>query len=184
MNHRLYLGIATCLTAVCSTSCSQQAEGTFPVSGKVLFEGKPAAGAVVTFITEGKTEAGKERINPSAVAADDGSFQLSYGDKGLGAPVGKYVVLVVWRHEDPTSLQSGTSTLGNLSLKKKIQLQEERRDRKLTPDRLKLRYSDINKHLLWAEVKAENNTLPPFELVDGPAPARASGKTDAQVHRQ
>jgi hypothetical protein len=34
------------------------------------------------------------------------------------------------------------------------------------PDRLKGRYLDISKPLLHAEVKAESNRLPPFELTD------------------
>jgi hypothetical protein len=141
------------------------------VSGKVLFEGKPAGGATVTFVPEGLPQSGKENISPSGVTDEDGNFQLSYGDKGLGAPAGKYAVMVVWRKYGPSSETSGTTPTFKSKRTKKEESRDEKRDRKLAPDLLKGRYSDVSKPLLRAEVKSETNHLPPFELVDGPAPA-------------
>jgi hypothetical protein len=169
MNHRWNLGIFCAGLVVLATSCAQQAEGTFPVTGKVLFEGNPAAGAVVTFVWDGSAQPGREQINPSGVTDEDGTFRLSYGSKGLGAPAGKYIVLVTWRYENPSSKSTVASPPINTKVRKRVS-RDEKRDRKLTPDVLKGRYCDISKPLLRAEVRPEPNNLAPFELKEWPAP--------------
>ncbi|QDV39143.1 hypothetical protein [Tautonia plasticadhaerens] len=69
---------------------------TYPVAGRVVVGGEPAAGAFVVFhpvaapVAEG---AG----NPSAQVRRDGSFALTTFDEADGAPAGDYAVTVQWR---------------------------------------------------------------------------------------
>ena len=74
-------------------SCSGQ-RTVYPVSGKVLYEGKPAAGAVVKFYAEEALE--PKFVAPQAIAGDDGSFRLTTYKAEDGAPAGKYAVTVFW----------------------------------------------------------------------------------------
>ena len=60
------LGLAGCGTPA----------GFFPVSGKVLYKGEPAAGAVVYFHREGPTPALVMSTLPVGIAEEDGSFYL------------------------------------------------------------------------------------------------------------
>jgi hypothetical protein len=66
----------------------------YPVTGKVLYEGKPAAGAVVHFHPQDKS-ASPPRV-PMAEVGADGTFRLTTFAKGDGAPPGRYAVTVFW----------------------------------------------------------------------------------------
>jgi hypothetical protein len=74
-----------------------------PVTGRVLVEGKPAAGAYVRFHPEG----GERGLPlPSARVKEDGSFQLATllpGENSPrpGAPPGRYAVTVMLRSPSP-----------------------------------------------------------------------------------
>jgi len=74
-----------------------------PVTGRVLLEGKPAAGAYVRFHPEGG-ERGAPL--PSARVQEDGSFRLATllpGESSprAGAPPGRYAVTVMLRAPSP-----------------------------------------------------------------------------------
>jgi hypothetical protein len=129
------VGVLTC------AGCGNDT-GLYPVSGKVLYKGQPAAGATVYFRHKGATESLHEQT-PQGVVAEDGTFTLA-GPAGHGALPGEYVVLVEWK--DGAGKRKGRSPALN------------------APDRLKHRYLDPAKPLLQAEVKATTNQLPPFEL--------------------
>src|SRR5262245_1382391 len=70
--------------------------GLSPVTGKVLYKGEPAAGAVVYFHrhAEPGTVSGP---TPYGTVEDDGSFSLATEGLGHGARPGMYSVLVEWR---------------------------------------------------------------------------------------
>ena len=138
---RLLLPIAA---AACSLACSScdHSSGLYPVTGKVLVNGDPAAGATVTFVRKGATDPLKEST-PQGVVEDDGTFALS-GPVGAGAPPGEYVVLVEWK-EGAGKKRGRAPALS-------------------APDRLKKKYLDPNRPLLTATVEAKSTTLPPFEL--------------------
>src|SRR5437016_1412039 len=73
-------------------------EGLYPVQGKVTYRGEPAAGALVTFQSEGPAPTGSDGpLVPTALVGPDGSFSLSCGEAAPGAPPGRYKVLILWR---------------------------------------------------------------------------------------
>jgi hypothetical protein len=74
------------------TSCSGR-KTVYPVTGKVLFDGKPAQGAVVHF--HPKDKSGKLIVPVGQVGAD-GSFRLTSYKQDDGAPAGDYTVTVFW----------------------------------------------------------------------------------------
>src|SRR5262245_37425613 len=138
---RRLLTIMTALPALLCASCGNSA-GLYPVSGTVLFQGQPAAGATVTFVRKGAADPYQEQT-PQGVVQDDGTFTL-IGPAGKGAPAGDYVVLVEWK-EGAGAKRGRAPALS-------------------APDRLKKRYLDPNRPLLTATVEAKSNTLPAFEL--------------------
>jgi hypothetical protein len=74
-------------------SCSGR-KAVYSVTGKVLFEGRPAVGAVVQFHPLDKAE--KDRLAPLGEVGADGTFQLTTYAQGDGAPAGRYAVTVSW----------------------------------------------------------------------------------------
>ncbi|MGL4549863.1 MAG: hypothetical protein ACRC33_01645 [Gemmataceae bacterium] len=68
-----------------------------PVRGKVLVDGKPAAGATVVFQP---VQDAAESLKPSGRVGDDGTFRLATHPHGNGAPAGEYVALVTWYDGD------------------------------------------------------------------------------------
>jgi hypothetical protein len=130
--------------------------GLVPVSGKVLYRGEPAAGAVVYFHRHAEPGSPRDPV-PSAIVEDDGTFYLSTDGLGNGARPGKYTVLVEWRDKGDGITE--VKTRGKTKLVKRSRVRSG-------PDRLKGRYLDISKPLLHTEVAANTGTLPPFELTD------------------
>jgi hypothetical protein len=111
-----------------------------PVEGKVLWRGKPAAGARVIFHPVSATP---NQLQPSAKIEEDGSFHLKTyvpggrGDLADGAPSGEYRVTIDWF--DDLSKRNPTDKWGG-------------------------RYADPKRSALQVTVKQGENVLPPFEL--------------------
>ena len=86
------------LAFVCSlvvmTGCSDVRVPVFPVSGKVLYKGKPAAGAQIVLYSSKQSEV--DDIAPSATVGTDGNFAITVYEPGDGAPDGDYVAIVQW----------------------------------------------------------------------------------------
>ncbi|HEV3081913.1 MAG TPA: carboxypeptidase-like regulatory domain-containing protein [Gemmataceae bacterium] len=112
--------------------------GRYPVSGKVVYNGEPAVGAMVIFVSKDAPSQTHQ-----GVVGEDGTFTLA-GPAGDGALPGEYTVLVEWKEG------AGKSRGRSPGLS--------------APDRLKKRYLDPKKPLLTATVEAKTNNLPPFEL--------------------
>jgi hypothetical protein len=127
--------------AVACLGCGSSS-GVYPVSGKVLYRGQPAAGATVTFVRKGATDRLQEQV-PQGVVRDDGTFSLA-SPLGSGAAPGEYAVLVEWK------VGAGKARGRSPALS--------------APDRFKRRYLDPARPLLTATVEAKSNSLPPFEL--------------------
>jgi hypothetical protein len=129
------------------TGCGES-NGIYPVSGRVTYQGSPAAGAFVFFHRQG-TDSVKEQTMMAVVQAD-GTFSVDCGSLGKGAPPGEYSVLIQWRC-DPSQPSARSPT-----------------EAASRPDRLKGHYSDPNHPLLSAVVRAQANVLTTFELSDQP----------------
>jgi hypothetical protein len=141
MSGRLSFAAVAAMGFVTCAGCGNSA-GLYPVSGKVLYKGEPAAGATVTFVRKGAADRLQEQA-PQGVVQEDGTFTLA-GPLGPGASPGEYAVLVEWK-EGAGKVKGRAPALG-------------------APDRFKKKYLDPGKTLLTATVEAKSNTLPPFDL--------------------
>lgn len=130
---------AVCLACLLAASCGPGGPQLHPVRGQVLFQEMPADGALVVFHPVGGKE---DAPRPSAIVAADGTFNLSSETPDDGAPVGDYVVAVVWYHKD------AKIDVQNAELKNRL------------PDH----YGDAKVSPLRAQVKAGPNQLEPFKL--------------------
>jgi len=136
--------LAFCLTAMLAltgVSCGNKSS-IHPVSGKVTFQGSPAAGAAVFFHRQGGDPMNEHVV--MGVVQEDGSFEMVCGSLGKGAPPGEYDVVIEW---------------------KRVSGQSQGRPHH-APDKLQGRYADPKHPRLHATVKAEVNVLAPFELTE------------------
>lgn len=77
----------------------------YTVEGKLLVHGEPAQGAMVVFHREGDKNLNSPK--PSGEVGTDGTFKLETSGR-MGAPAGKYVVVVYWEQKAPkAALKSG-----------------------------------------------------------------------------
>jgi hypothetical protein len=153
MRKSMWLVLAS---AIGAGGCGSPA-GLVPVSGKVMYHGEPAAGAVVYFHRQAEPGSASGPI-PCGIVEEDGSFSLSTDGLGNGARPGNYSVLVEWRDEKGDGVVP-VKARGKARLVKRSRVRSG-------PDRLKGRYLDISKPLLHTEVAAGTSPLPPFELTD------------------
>ncbi len=154
MLRQFSLVVVASATALPLFGCGNSA-GLAPVSGKVLYKGEPAAGAVVYFQRTDSHPAAHELV-PFGVVQKDGGFSLASEGLGDGAPPGSYNVLIEWR--------DGTES-GFVPVKGKTNLVKRTRIH-AGADRLGGRYFNVSKPLLQAEVKPGSNPLLAFELKD------------------
>jgi hypothetical protein len=154
MIKRWFIILAAAALPIAPLGCGNPA-GLYPVYGKVLVKGEPAAGAVVYFHHEGPSAPSSPAI-PFGIVDDDGSFSLTCDNLGNGCPPGKYAVLVEWRKGARDEVVPAKTT-GKTKPAKRSRI-------RTGPDRLGGRYFDISKPLLHAEVLPQSNTLPPLEL--------------------
>jgi hypothetical protein len=143
--------VVICLTAALALTCAAcgNKNNIYPVSGKVTYNGSPAAGAAVFFYRQGGNSMNEPMI--MGIVQEDGSFELVCGSVGKGAPPGDYDVMIEWKQVSGQS--KGRPQHG--------------------PDQLKGRYADLKHPLLHATLEAKTNYLAPFELTDaGPLQKR------------
>lgn len=69
---------------------------TFRVTGRVLFEGQPPAGATVALVPANPNEALDPWVRPRGVVDAAGSFAITTYTPGDGVPDGDYALLVYW----------------------------------------------------------------------------------------
>jgi hypothetical protein len=93
---RAMLGVLLALTATLAASCGRKSDHTpvFPVTGRLLLEGKPAEKAMVFFCPLDNHDSHAPK--PVGTVASDGSFTLSTFLANDGAPAGEFAVTVVW----------------------------------------------------------------------------------------
>ncbi len=68
----------------------------YPVSGQILYDGKPAAGVQVFFVPTSAPMVPQIPSNPHAVTGPDGRFKISTYGEGDGAAEGGYQILLLW----------------------------------------------------------------------------------------
>jgi hypothetical protein len=112
-----------------------------PVRGKVLYQGKPAAGFRVSF--NPLAEQVGPRFAPAAITNENGEFQLRSYHENDGAPVGEYVVTFAW----PQAVSNGDPD-----------------DAPTQVDRLRGSYSDPKRSQFKVSVREGENALEPFGL--------------------
>jgi carboxypeptidase family protein len=90
MNRPGTLTVSILATAgIVLTGCSSSSRPpTYPVTGTVTLQGKPLAGAAITFVPTGEGEAA------SAITDSDGKYALTTWEAGDGARPGEYRVKV------------------------------------------------------------------------------------------
>src|SRR5438270_4827906 len=119
-------------------SCTPGGAALYPVHGQVFFAGKPAEGALVTFVPVNSYDNTAPR--PSARVLGDASFELRTPPNRTGAAAGEYEVAI--------SLLEG----------------KEKADPNTgeVPNRLPPRYADPKRAGLRATGNPSPNELPPF----------------------
>jgi hypothetical protein len=91
MNRPGKLAVSSLVTVgIVLTGCSNSSRPpTYPVTGTVTLQGKPVAGAVVTFVPTGT-----EGAAASAITDSEGKYALTTWEAGDGARPGEYGVKV------------------------------------------------------------------------------------------
>jgi hypothetical protein len=131
--------LAMILLLAIDTGCGRPAvekPPLYPVSGRVTFNGQPAAGISVNLHPVN----GQSIAIPSATSGPDGSFDVGTYAPGDGAPEGDYAVTAAWRQSvDPSGDAPEVDRLGG-------------------------RYGNPATSNLKVHVSAAPNTLSPFQL--------------------
>jgi len=123
---------------VLTPGCGRRGPVMVPVRGKVLFNGAPTPGAIIVFHPADSSDS--STLRPSARVRDDGSFSLDTHPLGPGAPVGEYVIAIVW-YGGPADSKTGDA-----------------------PNKLPARYANPESSGLTATVEKGKQNLPLFEL--------------------
>lgn len=118
-----------------------------PVSGKVIYDGKPAEGVQVTLYPTDAPMPPQIPQNPHGTTKADGTFAITTFAEGDGAGEGGYMILLGWPR--PAGEGDETDETGN--------------------DRL-LGWYDAKHTKFTARVKAGTNELPVFNLPKKTAP--------------
>jgi hypothetical protein len=110
MNHPGQFALASLATVgFVLTGCSSSSRPpTYPVTGTVTFQGKPVAGAFVTFVPTGE-----KGTAASAITDAEGRYALTTWDAGDGAQPGEYRVKVSKQEQaavDPSKLVQNLTT--------------------------------------------------------------------------
>jgi hypothetical protein len=136
--HRLRLRVSLGLVLAVGGCGGDNGPTIYPVSGKVVVDGKPAAKAQVTFHRSGGSS---DHPSPFAETDADGLFSPSTRLTKDGAPAGDYTLTIVWPE---IRVDHGEEIAG--------------------PDRLGGLYANPGSSALKVNIKEGKNVLPPFEL--------------------
>ncbi len=113
MNSRIALVLTAILPifAGCGQDGPQWKIDPQPVSGQVLYDGKPAAGVNVGLMPIDAPMPPAIPSNPRAVTDANGSFKISTFKEGDGACEGKYQVLMNWPQKSAENAEDTTDKL-------------------------------------------------------------------------
>jgi hypothetical protein len=139
---------ALLLTAGCGPTRPTGDVPVHPVKGQVLVDGKPLAGAQVTFHPADESKPGQDVARPTGQTDEEGRFRLMTYTRDDGAPAGSYLVSISGLARPQSEGSNVLESAGPLT----------------KTDVLRGRYLDPRKSDLKAEVRVGDNTLPAFEL--------------------
>ncbi len=123
-----------------AVACNSQTRiPTFPVSGKVLVNGKPAPDLFVYFHPTPKKN--DQSFTPYAQTDENGDFKLNTFTSGDGVPAGDFLVVFEWREKSGTFKNQFNG-----------------------PDRLEGKYSKPETSTFKVTITNQSTTLDPFEL--------------------
>jgi hypothetical protein len=98
---------AALMAAGCSSAPAEPAAlAPHPVTGRVTYEGKPAAGVVVTLIPTDAPMVPQIPKNPRAITGADGTFTIGTFADADGAPAGGYQLVLSWPGEKNENAES------------------------------------------------------------------------------
>jgi hypothetical protein len=129
-----------------------------PAHGKVLVNGEPAEGALIALHPADGRKVDESGTIPSGHVGADGGFTLSTYTPDDGAPVGDYVVSIIW-FPNPTATPPG-------------------------PDRLAGKFADPAKSDLKVTIHEGENALKPFEIKMSAPTARPRRSSRAMEPRE
>jgi hypothetical protein len=89
---RLWAALPIMTVLMAALGCKEGRLPTYPVKGKVVYQGKPLANATVTLNPEDPAKV-KDR-HPTGITGEDGTFRISTYLYADGAPAGNYKVTV------------------------------------------------------------------------------------------
>jgi hypothetical protein len=124
-----------------------------PVTGKVIYDGKPAEGVEVTFVPTDAPMTPRIPRNPHGVTAADGTFTLTTFQDGDGAAEGGYLVVLKWPGVPDENAEGGEAAE--------------------VPDKLRGWYDGTHSQLTYRVVPGEN-AVPEFKLPKVVAPPKAA----------
>lgn len=131
------------VVALWCAGCGKKEERkpTFPVSGQVFHQNKPAVGALVFLQPLQEADLSNWPTGfPRGNVQPDGSFAIGTYEQADGAPTGSYVALIRWQLEGTEGVEGSGG------------------------DRLKGAYADPKKSPFPVQVPQSAVTLKPFEL--------------------
>lgn len=129
------------LCLMCGCAKENDWKEVFPVRGKLLVDGQPAAGAMVSFLAEADVSNPRALRSTGEVQAD-GTFRLTTYLSYDGAPAGRHVVTAYWPGPLP---ENGSPT-------------------DVGPDRLQGRYVTPAHPLARVTIEENENALEPFRV--------------------
>jgi hypothetical protein len=140
-----FLVLASTLVACAGCSKDEGRIAVYPVSGRILVRGAPAAGAQVIFYPVSEELRKPGMPIPEAMTDANGEYQLRSYEPNDGAPAGQFNVTILWA---PAGATGGDKDSGGGG----------------STDRLGNRYLDPKKSGLTATVSEGGGEIPPFEL--------------------
>src|SRR5581483_6787301 len=96
------VAVAAALAAPASCADSRVAHKVYPVKGKVLVNGAPAADCLVVL---NRTFDQQNPVTPQGRTNENGEFQITSYYANDGAPEGEYVVTFEWRERSGVTKQ-------------------------------------------------------------------------------
>ncbi len=136
------VGALSLVLLLLAVGCREGQQATYPVSGQLLIDGQPAAGADLRFYDVGGRT--PQLARPYATTDQNGHFVVSTYGMHDGAPIGTYQVCVSWKGPPD-------------------RISPDQRD--AMPERLPERFADPTTSGIEVQIIRGKNELDPIDIV-------------------